>query len=282
MKSEVIDINSKDYPDILKNIHNPPRKLYIAGKLPNAAHWVAIVGSRRATSYGRDVAYEVAYSLAHKGVVIVSGLAQGIDTVAHQAAVDAKGLTVAVLGGGLNQIYPVSNQKLAESIGQNYGAVISEHPDGMPPLRQHFPARNRIIAGLAKVTIVVEAALSSGSLITATFALEEGREVMAVPGNINQPASAGCNNLIKAGAIPLTGVLDVEQLLGLDSEKTARAELSDEFEAKLLNKIKSGIQESDDLLRALECDVAALSYALTNLELNGYIRPLGGGKWAAN
>lgn len=282
MKSDRAELGSQNYPEILRHIHNPPKQLYIAGSLPKAKHWVAVVGSRRATSYGRDVAYEVASQLARRGVVIVSGLALGIDTVAHQAAVDAGGRTVAVLGGGFHQLYPASNRKLAEAISESHGAVISEHPPETPPLRQYFPARNRIIAGLAQITIVVEAALSSGSLITATFALEGGREVMAVPGNINQPASAGCNNLIKLGAVPLTSVGDVEQLLGIETEKVTLKLPDDPVWADVYQAILSGIQDSEDIMRALKLDAAQLSEALTNLELSGYIRSLGAGKWAAS
>jgi DNA processing protein len=281
MKQNVSRLEPSEYPEQLRTIHSLPKQLYILGHLPAADHWVAIVGSRRATVYGKDVARHLAYELARRGIVIVSGLALGIDAVAHQSALEAGGLTVAVLGGGFDQLYPATNRNLAAKIIETGGAILSEYEPAAPPLRQQFPARNRIIAGLAQVTIVAEAALDSGSLITATFAMEEGRDVMAVPGNINQPGSAGCNNLIKSGALPVTEVGDVLLALGI-SERDAESlrAPTDPFEQKVYSAIQAGTSGTDELIKKLETDMVRLSVALTSLEINNYIHPIGGGQWS--
>lgn len=284
MASTVIKSSDAGYPVRLRELHNSVKRLYVEGSLPTAEHWVAIVGSRRATAYGKDVARHIAGELARRGMVIVSGLAVGIDTTAHTAALEAGGLTVAVLGGGLSNrsSYPFGNYQLAQKILESRGAVISEYAPEVPPIAGQFPARNRIIAGLSEVTIVAEAALSSGSLITATMALELGREVMAVPGNINQPGSAGCNNLIKAGAHPLTDVSDVLHVLDIYEDSPATQRLpADDFERQVYETIADGVQDTDQLLARLRCDMAKLSMALTSLELSGFVRPMGGGAWIA-
>jgi DNA processing protein len=275
-------LGEKGYPERLAAIHAPPKQLYVAGQLPAVEHWVAVVGSRKATTYGRDVAHSISAGLARRGVVIVSGFALGIDSAAHQAALEAGGQTVAVMGGGLNQLYPSSNRQLAEQIVKRGGALISEYEPDAPLLRQQFPARNRIIAGLCQLTVVVEAALSSGSLITATMALEENREVMAVPGNINQPASAGCNNLIKQGALPLTGLDDALSLLGLAQEDQSKGVPDEPLERQIYQLIVSGIHDTELLAERSGADMPVLSRALTSLELSGFIRPAGGGQWTAH
>ena len=257
MKPVVIKLGGKGYPQ----------------------HWVAIVGSRKSTPYGLDVTRQVSSELAKRGVVVVSGLALGIDSAAHKGTLEARGKTVGVLGGGFNQLYPQTNRSLARSIIDAGGALISEYEPDTPPLRQQFPARNRIIAGLCQITIVVEAALSSGSLITASFALEEGRDVMAVPGNINQPGSQGCNQLIKVGAQPLTGVNDVLTLLDLDPEPTGvQKEFDDETEKRLYTLISSGIEDVDELTAKIKLEPSAASRYLTTLELKGYIVSKGAGQ----
>lgn len=284
MASTVIKSTDAGYPAPLRELHNPVKQLYVEGRLPTTEHWVAIVGSRRATAYGKDVARHIAGELARRGMVIVSGLAIGIDTTAHTAALEAGGLTVAVLGGGLSNrsSYPFGNYQLAQKIIESQGAIISEYAPEVPPIAGQFPARNRIIAGLSEVTIVAEAALSSGSLITATMALELGREVMAVPGNINQPGSAGCNNLIKAGAHPLTDVSDVLHVLDIYEDSPATQRLpADDFERQVYETIVDGVQDTDQLLARLKCDMAKLSMALTSLELSGFVRSMGGGAWIA-
>ena len=198
--AELITKYDKNYPNILLEIADPPLCLYVRGKLPNfGAHTLAIVGSRRVSSYGRKMAKHLAESAAYSGWVVVSGLAYGIDAVAHQGCVDAGGVTVAVLGGGLARIHPQDHIPLARQIIEK-GAVISEFPMSFPPCRRSFPMRNRIVSGLSQGTIVVEAGLKSGSIITANLALEQGRMVFAVPGQADAPQSRGCNSLIKQGA----------------------------------------------------------------------------------
>ena len=197
------------YPRRLKEIDQPPPVLYLRGDLLPADEWaVAIVGTRRITAYGRQVTEEVATTLARSGVTVVSGLARGVDSVAHKAALDAGGRTIAVLGSGVDVIYPSEHRSLAERMIAS-GAILSDYPVGTAPDGVNFPPRNRIISGLSLAVIVVEAGQKSGALITAEFAAEQGRDVFAVPGNINAPQSAGCNALIQQGARPLLQARDV-------------------------------------------------------------------------
>ncbi len=203
---KVLTIKDKNYPKLLKEIYAPPAILYIKGKLSEPC--LSIVGSRQLSPYGYRTAPKLSFDLAKKGLTIVSGLAKGIDTLAHQAALKANGKTIAVLGSGLDNIYPRDNKKLFEEITQN-GAVISEFPLGAPPKGQHFPQRNRIVSGLSLGVLVIEAGERSGSLITARQALEQNRDVFAVPGPINSLTSAGTNGLNKMGAKPVTEANDI-------------------------------------------------------------------------
>ena len=203
MKIEEIFIENNDYPQQLKNIYDPPLKLYVLGnKQILQEKGIAIVGSRKATEYGKKVAFQFANQLAKKGINIISGLALGIDTYAHFGALQPQftGKTIAVLGSGLDEIYPKENIELAKQIIKLGGCIISEYPLGTKPQKLNFPQRNRIISGLSKGVLIVEASEKSGSLITADFALEQGRGVFAVPGNISSKTSIGTNNLIKQGA----------------------------------------------------------------------------------
>ena len=200
MKIEELTINLKQYPNKLKQIYDPPAKIYILGnKELLYKKSVAIVGARKSTIYGRKIAYNISKELNKKGVVIISGLALGIDTYAHLGALE--GGTIAVLGSGIDKIYPKENIELARKIVKNGGCIISEYPIGTMPQKQYFPQRNRIISGLSNGVLVVEATKKSGALITADFALEQGKEVFAVPGDITRTESEGCNELIKDGAI---------------------------------------------------------------------------------
>jgi DNA processing protein len=203
---KVLTIKDKTYPKLLKEIYAPPALLYIQGKLSEPC--LGIVGSRELSPYGFKTAPKLSFELARKGLTIVSGLAKGIDTLAHQSALKARGKTIAVLGSGLDIIYPKDNQKLSKEIIQT-GAVISEFPLGTPPKRQNFPQRNRIVSGLSRGVLIIEAGERSGSLITARQALEQNRDVFAVPGPINSLTSAGTNGLIKLGAKPVTEVNDI-------------------------------------------------------------------------
>lgn len=214
---DLITVFEPEYPLQLKNTPNPPTVLYIKGKLPEATFNVAIVGTRMATVYGTRTARLLASQLAEKNVCIVSGMARGIDTAAHKGALEVQGPTVAVLGCGIDIIYPPENKSLAAEIAQE-GAVISEFPLGMPPDKGNFPARNRIISGLSHGVLVVEAPKRSGALITADFALDQGREVFAVPGPISSRSSQGCNQLIKEGAKLVQGVEDIlEEIQGVSA-----------------------------------------------------------------
>ena len=203
-------INNKYYPKQLKQIYDAPKKMYIRGNIEILNKpGIAIVGCRDNTKYGELITKNFSYNLAKNGVNIISGLAKGIDSFAHIGAIYAKGKTIAVLGNSIDTIYPKENEIIAQKIIEYGGAIISEYPVGAKIEKKNFPARNRIISGLSQGVIVVEAKEKSGSLITADFALEQGREVYAVPGSITSIHSAGTNNLIKEGAIPVTKYEDV-------------------------------------------------------------------------
>lgn len=208
MKIEEISINSKEYPQNLKNIYDPPKKIYLIGNKDLLYQkGIAIVGARDATQYGKKIAYNLAKELSEQNIVIISGLAIGIDSYAHKGSLE-KG-TIAVLGSGIDNIYPKENLELAREIIKNKGCIISEYPLGTKPERLHFPQRNRIISGLSDGVVVIEASKKSGALITAEFALEQGKEIFAVPGDINKKQSEGTNQLIKDGAILLTSATDI-------------------------------------------------------------------------
>ena len=198
---DIISIEDKEYPKLLKDIYNPPLTLYVKGnkQILNETN-IAIVGCREATEYGKYVAKNFAFRLSKSGFNIISGLARGIDSYAHIGTIKAKQKTVAVLGNGLDTIYPIENLKLAESILENNGAIISEYPLGTKPEKENFPARNRIISGLCNGVLVVEAKPKSGTMITVDFALDQGRDVFVIPGNVDSVCSMGCNELIRQGA----------------------------------------------------------------------------------
>ena len=220
---QVLTWDDEAYPRRLKEIDQPPPVLYLRGNLLPEDEWaVAIVGTRRVTAYGRQVAEELASVLARNGVTVISGLARGVDSIAHQAALNAGGRTIAVMGTGVEQIYPPENRRLAEQMLQQ-GALVSDYPLGTPPDGINFPPRNRIISGLALAVVVVEAGLTSGALITASFAAEQGREVFAVPGNITAPQSQGTNRLILDGATPLLSPQQVLEALNLTMVTEHRA-----------------------------------------------------------
>ena len=212
MKYRIIrlDFNSKYYPVKLKNISSPPKELFCLGNLELLnCKSIAVIGSRNYSGYGERAAKEFSYNLAKEDVCIVSGMARGIDSFAHEAALDAKGKTVAVLGSGLDIIYPRENKILYENIIKNNGLIISEYPLGTKPSRQNFPARNRIISGLSDGVLVIEARKNSGTSITVDFALDQGKDVFVIPGNIYSKTSDGTNFLIKEGAIPVTSYKDI-------------------------------------------------------------------------
>ena len=210
MKIQEINLGELDYPYLLSQIYSPPKKLYVLGNAQILREKsIAIVGCRNASNYGKSVARDLAYNLGKENIITVSGLARGIDTYCHIGSVEANARTIAVLAHGLDMIYPKENRNLAIKILNLGGALVSEYKMGEKPLKQNFPARNRIISGLSETTVVVEAKKESGSLITANFALNEGRNVFAVPGNVNSINSEGTNELIKNGANALTSYCDL-------------------------------------------------------------------------
>ncbi len=263
------------YPALLKEIPDPPAFLYVRGTLRDDLPALALVGARRATPYGLRIAREWAREVALAGAGVVSGLALGVDAEAHRGALEAGGYTVAVLGSGLDVVYPYQHRALAEEIVACGGALISEFPLGARPERWHFPRRNRIIAGLCRAVLVVEAAERSGSLITARLAAEVGREVLAVPGSIFSPQSRGTHRLLKEGAWPATSVEDLLEALGLEGKKSSEKELPAE-EDPLLAYISYYPKHFDEIAAESGLSVAELSARLLELELRGLIQELPG------
>ncbi|MGC8855987.1 MAG: DNA-processing protein DprA [Anaerolineae bacterium] len=275
----------ENYPSRLKEIDQPPPVLYLRGDyLPDDQFAVAIVGTRRVTPYGRQVADELASFLAANGVTVISGLARGVDAIAHSAAIRAGGRTLAVLGSGVDRIYPPEHRALAEQICA-HGALVSDYAPGTPPDAVNFPPRNRIISGLSMAVVVVEAGETSGALITAGFAAEQGREVFAVPGNIFAPQSKGTNKLIQQGAQPLLSVQDLMQALDLNrlsEQKVARRLLpTDETEARLLNVLSHEPLHVDEIRQRAGMPIEQVSATLVMMELKGLVRQVGGMNYVA-
>ncbi|MCH7787609.1 MAG: DNA-protecting protein DprA [Chloroflexi bacterium] len=273
--------HDESYPFRLKEIYDLPPVLYVRGTLsPEDERSVAVVGTRKASAYGREVAHRLSYDMARSGVTIVSGLARGIDGIAHRAALDAGKRTIAVLGSGIDVIYPKEHDKLASEIVQN-GALISEHPLGTKPNAQNFPRRNRIMSGMTLGTIVIEAGEHSGALITARHALDEGREVFAVPGNIFSPNSRGVNKLIReSGAKLVSDYKDILEELNLSSvgqqiEMTALFP-QDDNESQVLRYVTYDPVHIDEVIRESGMDIPAVSGALAIMELKGLVKQVGG------
>jgi len=275
----------ENYPKRLKELDQPPPLIYTQGEIIPDDEWsVAIVGTRRVTAYGRQVAEDIAGSLARNGLTIISGLARGVDSIAHQAALNAGGRTIAVLGSGLDRIYPPENRRLAEQIKAS-GALISEYSPSTPPEASNFPQRNRLISGLSLAVIVVEAGIKSGALITANFAADQGREVFAVPGNITSPGSMGTNRLISNGAHPMLGADQVLEILelGLVAEhRSARVALpSDALEAQLFETLGGEPLHIDEITNRTEIPVEKVTATLALMELKGMVRQVGGMQYIA-
>jgi DNA processing protein len=277
---KVISWDSEEYPIRLKEIDSPPPVLYTWGELdPNDRWAVAIVGTRRMSSYGETITQELSSALAINGITVVSGMARGIDGVAHRTALARGGRTIAVLGSGLDQLYPPEHRRLAKEISKN-GAVITDYPLGTKPEARNFPPRNRIISGLALVVVIVEAGEGSGALITANFAAEQGREVFAVPGKIHSRTSIGTNQLIRDGAIPLLSVEDVLEALNFDV--IIRQEVIDEFmpedevERMVYEKLSFEPIHVDAIRAECGLPVSKITASLAMLELKGRARQVGG------
>jgi DNA processing protein len=261
---------SKLYPRLLAELHDPPAQLYVRGDVAVLSEpAVAIVGARSCSAYGAQVARSVAGELAAAGLVVVSGLARGIDAEAHRGTLAVSGRTVAVLGCGIDRDYPRSHSELARRIRAD-GAVVSEYPPGVEPAPWRFPARNRIIAGLCAATVVVEARERSGALITADFALELGRDVFAVPGEITSALSAGTNDLLRQGAAPLLSAADVLAALGFESDVRPLPPLSPAG-AQVLRILADGPRDADAVSRSSGRSTAEIAAVLVELELAGVV-----------
>ncbi len=284
----VLISSDENYPASLREIYDPPLVLYVKGELTvKDKNAVAMVGSRMTTHYGIETARKLGYQLAYVGVTVVSGGARGIDTAAHQGALSGKGRTIAVLGTGINLIFPVENAELFERIAAN-GAVITQFPFNRPADKQSFPIRNRIVAGMTLGTVVVEANLTSGSLITANFATEYGRQIFAVPGRIDSPRSKGCHELIKKGAKLCEGVEDIlsefEYLFPSSNRPPSANETGvlpalelNESEQKVFTAVKLEEESSiDEVIRASGLPSSAVNVALFSLEMKRLVRQLPG------
>jgi DNA processing protein len=278
---EIVVEQDEHYPQLLRQIYDPPLVLYVKGTLKTSdKNSVALVGSRMTTTYGINTARRLGYQLAYMGITVVSGGARGIDTAAHQGALSAKGRTIAVLGTGINQVFPPENAQLFEKIAEN-GALVTQFPFNRPPDKQSFPIRNRIVAGMTLGTVVVEANLTSGALITANFAVECGRQVFAVPGPIDSPRSKGCHDLIKKGAKLCEGPEDIVSEFEYLFPNSNR---SDALPGLTLSDNEKVVYEAVDLRETFMDEVivktglpaSAVSVALLTLEMKKLVRQLPG------
>ncbi len=279
-----LTLTMPDFPEVLQHIPSPPKQIYVTGvpldeliRRPR----VAIVGTRKITPYGRQVTERLAKELAERGVVVVSGLALGVDAAAHHAALKAGGRAIAVLPSPIENIVPAANRSLARRILDQGGALVSEYGAAETTYKQNFIARNRLVAGLSDVLLITEASEKSGSLHTARFALEQGKDVLVVPGNITVPSSVGANNLLKQGATPVTSFLDVLHILGLEAiQAPALAKGSNASEQTVLDLLLDGINDGAQLLERSNLPASRFAQALTMLEIAGKIRPLGANQWS--
>ncbi len=285
---KIITFEDADYPENLKNIPGLPIVLYIKGSLtPQDNLAIGIVGSRQATFYGLSAAEKFSAELAVAGFTIVSGMARGIDTAAHRGALKAGGRTIAVIGSGFNNIYPPENKEFSEEISRS-GAVISEFPVNDKPLKENFPRRNRVISGLSLGLLVVEAAKNSGALITADFALEQGREVFALPGKIDSHSSFGTNALIKQGAKLVTGIQDILEEFDFSEaplpkeSASVKYDVNNEKENKLYELITRQAQPLDELIEKSHLDVSQISSILLSLQIRKLIKQLPGKQFVRN
>lgn len=312
MGVEILTLESPGYPAPLRYIHDPPALLYVRGRLAEGDSLaVAVVGSRECSVYGLEQASRLGAAMAAAGITVVSGLAKGIDTAAHNGALSVRGRTIAVLGSGLAEVYPPENKGLADRIAAA-GAVISEFPLTARPAGHHFPMRNRIISGLSLGVLVVEAPLKSGSLITASLAVEQNREVFAVPGRVDMPGSKGCHALIRQGAKLVESLDDILDGLGeagrlmreaaaLDAARPAASPADDapapvraaapakparpvpqltDDERKVFDCLDGAVCDVDEIVRRTAMAASSVNVTLTRLELKGLIAPQPGGLWA--
>jgi DNA processing protein len=278
-----IDIPSSPYAPVFAGIMPAVGQLYVASDNLDdlmARPKVAIVGTRKVTPYGRQATAQFTSELARAGIVIVSGLAYGVDAAAHRAALEACGLTIAVLPGSVERPYPAAHRGLAEAIVQGGGALLSEYPSGTTSYKSNFVGRNRIVSGMSDVLLITEAAVNSGTMHTARFALEQGKDVFAVPGNITSPVSEGTNNLLKSGAMPATSAADILHVLGLQPARVRRASSSNSVEQCILDLLGDNVTEGNTILERSRLPADQFAQALTMLEITGKVRALGNNHWA--
>ena len=266
---EVVPLCSDAYPPLLKEIQQPPIVLYVVGELPEEP-CVAVIGSRKCSDYGRRTAFRVAKFLSESGICVVSGFAYGVDSAAHRGALAGEGKTLAVLGSGVDVVHPRGNRELAKRIVEEGGALISEFPLGTPPSKETFPRRNRIVSGLSYAVVVVEAGERSGTNITVGYALEQGRTVFAVPGNVDSPFSRGTNKLLKEGAVPLISPEDIFEELPFLKRRN-RKEIPERFK-KLYELLLSEPMTFDRIAELSKMDVTELSALLVEMEMEGIVK----------
>lgn len=284
-KVNTLTLINEGIPRKLLQIPAPPKQLFHAGaELARLLErpCVAVVGSRNVSPYGRQITQNIAAKLAEQGITIISGLALGVDAIAHQAALDAGGLTIAVLPSSIDKPYPATNRGLAWKMLEKGGALVSEYETGAINFKTNFVARNRLVAGLSDAVLITEAAKESGSLHTAKFAIKQGKPILAVPGNITSPGSAGTNNLIKAGAKAVTSHTDILLALGLKEHGLAASDVkgSTDDEQTILGLMLRGTSDGEELLKASKLEVSIFNQTLAMLEITGKIRSLGANQWA--
>ncbi len=282
MKINKIRPQENNFTQIITSIAVTPKTLYYIGTLPEQRRpTVAIVGTRKPSRYGAEVTQHFAHELAKRSVVIVSGMALGVDALAHRAALEAGGTTIAVQANGLAKLYPATNRQLGQDIISAGGAIISQYEPDVAARNFQFLQRNRIVSGLSDAVIITEAAAKSGTLNTARYALEQGREVFVVPGNITSPLSAGCNLLIKQGALPITCVDDILEVIAPQLLKPqAILALGDNpLQSRIIELLQNGMRDGDELLATLKIPAGQFNSELTMMEINGIIRALGGNQW---
>lgn len=283
MNINKVSPDKHNYLQIISSIDKSPDILFYAGTLPEQrVPTVAIVGTRKPTAYGKEVTHQLAYDLAKHGVVIISGIALGVDGIAHTAALEANGITIAVLPCGLPKIYPATHRDLAATIIEKGGALITEYDEDHEfSYQSNFLERNRIVAGLADAIIITEAAARSGTLNTASHALNQGKEVFVVPGNITSPMSAGCNALLKQGARAVLRAEDILELIapGMLKEQASLALGTSPVEIAILEQLSKGLRDGEEIQRQTGYPAVELNTALTMLEISGAIRSLGANQW---
>lgn len=282
MKINKILPQESKYLQILDTIAKKPKALSYVGTLPQTRlPSLAIVGTRKPTRYGKEVTTSFASELARAGVIIVSGLALGVDGLAHRGALEAGGTTIAILGNGLPTIYPSSHRELAREIVEHKGAIVSEYDENMPALPHQFLERNRLVSGLSDAILITEAAVKSGTMSTAMHAIEQGKEVFVIPGNITSPMSAGCNALIRQGATPVTDPAQILEVIAPQSQASQKRLLlgDTDNETTVLTLLDSGIRDGDELQQKSGLSASEFSTTLTMLEINGQIRALGANQW---